>query len=184
MKNLLGARESDDCWPLKRQDDKFHRRPSSSASSLFVQYDLISLSRLSGRRTKNTNCTLSDHVSAPGSLQDLSTRLSGAARVRNLIEALRDFPSMTAMGQKCPNGFGCRSAKVPASTWAGSCHKRSFRRQDVTSILDDTTSAVSSIPPLVCAQCRGCRPRIRSKPCFMAAKRSSIEGSNSVSVKM
>jgi len=35
-----------------------------------------------------------------------------------------------------------------------------------------------------CAQRRGSRPRIRSKPCFIAAKRSSISGSNSLSVKM
>jgi hypothetical protein len=36
----------------------------------------------------------------------------------------------------------------------------------------------------VSAQRRGCRPRIQSKPCFMAANRLSIEASNSVSVKM
>jgi hypothetical protein len=27
--------------------------------------------------------------------------------------------------RNAPNGFGCRLAKMPTSTWAGSCHKRS-----------------------------------------------------------
>jgi hypothetical protein len=88
MKNLLGSEKSDACWPRKDKMIKFINA-LFERSSLFVQYDLISLSRLSGRRTKNTNGTLSDRVSAPSGLRDLSTRLSGAARVPNLIEALQ-----------------------------------------------------------------------------------------------
>ena len=60
-------------------------------------------------------------------------------------------------------------------------HERSFQRQVATHFFEATARAAFT---LACAQCRGCRPRMRSKPCFMAANRSSILGSCSVSVKM
>jgi hypothetical protein len=30
--------------------------------------------------------------------------------------------------RNAPNGFGRRPAKIPTSTWAGSCHERTFFR--------------------------------------------------------
>jgi hypothetical protein len=57
-------------------------------------------------------------------------------------------------------------------------HERSFQRQVAMRIFETTAHAAFSF---AWAQCLGCRPRMRSKPCFMAAKRSSILGSNSVS---
>ena len=47
-----------------------------------------------------------------------------------------------------------------------------FRREDPTDC------------PRVAGQCRGSRPRMRSKPCLIVAKRSSTKDSNSLSVKM
>jgi hypothetical protein len=31
-----------------------------------------------------------------------------------------------SLGRNAPNGFGCRPAKVPTNTWAGSCHKQTL----------------------------------------------------------
>jgi hypothetical protein len=41
--------------------------------------------------------------------------------------AENDSSFHTAWVRNAPNGFGCRPAKIPTSTWAGSCQKETFR---------------------------------------------------------